>query len=89
LISHNAAGWFTSVSFACLHERDEWLFMGDKRPSLRSGGHFKWMITKSQYWRILISASSLPKSLAAMGGQGYSALAMVKSWSKTLVVMRH
>jgi len=52
--------------------------MRDKRPSLRSGGHFKWMITKSQYWRILISASSLPKSLAAMGGQGYSALVMVK-----------
>ncbi|WP_443581695.1 hypothetical protein [Psychrobacter celer] len=47
------------------------------------------MITKSQYWRILISASSWPNSLAEMGGQGYSALVMVKSWSKTLVVMRH
>lgn len=38
---------------------------------------------------LLISASYLPNSLAEMGGQGYSALVMVKSWSKTLVVMRH
>ena len=29
------------------------------------------------------------KSLAEMGRQGYSALVMVKSWSKMLVVMRH